>query len=100
MNTLHHQRLAFCVLHLLTFWVGSEIGYTFFLFFFLSRGGKERFYLPASRRGFFCKLTPPFCPRARQEKVSRLRPDKLAEPIKPGSQIALCISVMLYHQLG
>lgn len=98
MNTLHHQRLAFCVLHLLTFgWVLKLV--TLF-FFFWSRGGKERFYLPASRHGFFCKLTPPFCPPARQEKVSRLLPDKLAEPINPGSQIALCISVMLYHQLG
>lgn len=99
MNTLHQQRLAFCLLHSLTFgWLLKLV--TLFFFFFLSRGGKERFYLPASRHGFFCKLTPGFCRRARQEKVSRLRPDKLAEPISPGAQIALCISVMLYHQLG
>ena len=100
MNTLHHQRLAFCLLHLLTFgWLLKLVTFSFF-FFFLSRGGTERFYLPASRHGFFSKLSPRFCPRARQEKVSCLLPDKLAEPIKAGSQIALCISVMLYHQLG
>lgn len=94
MNTLHHQRLAFCVLHLLTFGLVRKL-----VTLFLSCEWKEWFYLPASRHGF-CKLTPPFCARARQEKVSCLLPDKLAEPINPGLEIALCISVMLYHQLG
>lgn len=44
MNTLHHQRLAFCVLHLLTFWVGSEIGHTFFC---LANGKNGFIYQPA-----------------------------------------------------
>lgn len=86
-------------MHLLTFGLVLKL-VIFFLLFFLSPVEKEWFYLQATRHGFFCKLTPQFCPRARHKKVSCLFPDKLAEPINPGKKIVLCISVMLYHQLG
>lgn len=51
MNTLHHQRLAFCVLHLLTFgWVLKFL--TLFFFFCLVEAKKGFIYQPAVMASF------------------------------------------------
>lgn len=50
MNTLHHQRLAFCVLHLLTFGLVLKL---VTLFFFCLVEGKNGFiYQPAVMASF------------------------------------------------